>query len=156
LDNHRVKAFVERADEAMALCSFLLQMTGGQAGRTPQLTSLLLANVETSRREVYVDDTGSVFVVPDYDKVRSVQLRRQRCARFLDNKSSALFIFTVAFVRPIYETLLKLSLPDKTVDKQLAFLSVGRALDVERARKTFKRLYLEHVKVGFACLLFPC
>jgi hypothetical protein len=92
------RKWIDDCDKVGSLILFITQIVYGQPARATELEQMLLRNERNTRRSVFIIDEKVCFMQA-YHKARSVTGKDRYIPRFLDRKTSKMFVIFQMFLR---------------------------------------------------------
>ena len=154
-DLDAVRRYLQEEERLLLQLLLLMTLRGGQAPRTPELTSLECFNGPSTSRGVYVDG-GSIAYITRHWKPRQSTNQEFHVARYLPRADSAVIARYLAYIRP-FANMLSRQCCGGQKERRLLFATVenpDQPWKVEVVTQALKKLTQEVCGTAFGVQVY--
>ena len=128
---------------------FLCHIMGGGAARATEIETYQCENGPNSLRNIYVAQ-GEIIIIARYNKTSSMSGHDRVIARFLDKRTSRLFLLYLSLIKPLEVWLISIVHGESRARDHAKFMFVdsGISFDERKIRSVIQTTFANH-KVAF-------
>lgn len=128
---------------------FLCHIMGGGAARATEIETYQCENGPNSLRNIYVSQ-GEIIIIARYNKTSSMSGHDRVIARFLDKRTSRLFLLYLSLIKPLEVWLINIMHGESRARDHAKFMFVdtGISFDERKIRSVIQTTFANH-KVAF-------